>query len=469
MNIRRTKIICTIGPKTEKFEQLQNLAAKGMNVARLNMSHGTHEWHKKIIKHIHSINQKGDYSISILLDTKGTEIRTGDLKHEIELKKGEKFIFTVRKEAEYEDYCTEVSYDGFINDIKVNDLLLIDGGLLNFRVKEIKKPDVICECEDGGIMTSRRHISIAGKSNRGLTITKKDWEDIKFGVEQGVDFIALSFVKDEKAINLLKTYLSKQRSPVDVIAKIESAEALKHIQSIIKSSDGIMIARGDLGSEIPIEEIPLIQENIVESCRKLRKPVIVATHLLESMIVYPTPTRAEVTDITQAVMQKTDAIMLSGETASGKFPFKAITVMNKVAIHIEQRLTEARKVEVEFTNDPKMEISKSATELANNLLSSAILVFTRRGSTAALLSQCRPNSPIYAFTNTTTVRRKLNIYWGINSYHIEFSRDPEKTIQRAISLLKAKGLVKTKDKIIVVSDILVGKEFVETIQIRRIK
>ena len=209
--MRRTKIICTIGPETEKFDQLLKLAENGMNIARLNLSHGTHEWHKKIIKFIRTINNKGIYSISILLDTKGPEVRTGDLKHEIELNKGDLFVFTVRKEIVYEDNCTEVNYDGFIDDVGVDDLILIDGGIITFRVKEKSQTDAICECIEGGILTSRRHINIRGKSSGGPTITKKDWADIKFGIEEGVDYIALSFVKDAKVITMLKRYLRKEK------------------------------------------------------------------------------------------------------------------------------------------------------------------------------------------------------------------------------------------------------------------
>lgn len=467
--MRRTKIICTIGPKTCQHDQIARLAELGMNIARLNMSHGDHEWHRKVIKAIHTINEKGKYSIAILLDTKGTEVRSGDLKKETELKRGDKFIFTIKREAEYPENTTEISSDMFFEDVKVGDRILVDQGMLSFLVKEKTTQDIVCECLDGGILSSRRHLNIKGKTTRGLTITKRDWKDIGFGIKEGVDFIALSFVKDERVITLLRKYLEKKKASIDIIAKVECQAALNHLPEIVKLSDGVMVARGDLGAEIPLEDVPLMQEEIVRLCQKEGKPVIIATHLLESMIVNPTPTRAEVTDITVAVKERADALMLSGETASGKHPLRSLSIMDRVARRIEEKVMEKNKIEAVVSDDWKKEMTMTAAILANNLKASAIIVFTRRGSMAALISHFRPNSPIFAFTNTTTVRRRLNLYWGVCPFRVEFSQDPEKTIQRALNLLKSKEFLKSGGRVIVVSDILVGQEFVETIQLREIK
>ncbi|KKQ23947.1 MAG: Pyruvate kinase [Candidatus Roizmanbacteria bacterium GW2011_GWC2_37_13] len=415
--MRRTKIICTIGPNTQDYKSLLRLAELGMNVVRLNMSHGDHIWHSQVIKAIKSINSKGKYSLSILMDTKGPEVRTGDLKHQLILKKGDIFNFTISRQAKYQQNTVEVNYDGFIDDIKIDDIILIDGGMISFRVKNKTKNDAVCECLDGGTLTSRRHLNIRGKSARLPTITKKDWEDIKFGIKEGFDFIALSFVKNRATIEEVKTYLKKQKAPIDVIAKIESAQSIPYIDEIIESSDGVMVARGDLGAELPIEEVPLIQEEIVSQCLASGKPVIVATHLLESMIENPTPTRAEVTDIFLAVRQKADAIMLSGETAVGLYPYKAVSVMSTVAERIEKRVFEDKEINIAVTSDPKTEVARSASILANNLNSAAILVFTRRGYMGTLVSKCRPNSSIYAFTNMTSVRRRLNYTLPHNSDH----------------------------------------------------
>jgi len=468
--MRKTKIVATIGPKTANYDNLLKLTKLGMNVARLNMSHGDHDWHSKVIRSIRTINEKGTHSVAILLDTKGPEVRSGDIKLPLFLRAGERMTFTIRREPEYESNCVDVSYDGFIEDIHLGDVLLVDGGMLSFRVLEKNQTDVICETLDGGELTSRRHLNVRGKSAQLPSITEKDWNDIKFGIEQGIDFIAPSFVKDANVVRELKSFLQKGNHAINVIAKIESAAAIPHLHEILEASDGAMVARGDLGSELPLEEVPLIQEEMVSYCRKLGKPVIVATHLLESMIIHPTPTRAEITDIAQAVRSKADATMLSGETASGNFPFRAVEVMDAVARRIERKLEEDLKIDMETTPDNSNdEIVRSASIMANNLKSGAILVFTRRGYMASLLAKARPNAPIYAFTNTSHVRRQLNLYWGVMPFRIQFSRDPEKTIQRAIEHLKERNLLTPNQEVIIVSDILVSDELVKTIQIREIK
>jgi len=467
--MRQTKIICTIGPKTASFESLLKLANLGMNVARLNMSHGDLLWHKKIIDWIKTLNRKERYSIAILLDTKGPEIRTGDIKKPKEIKSGQRFIFTTEKKPTYEENMVEVNYDGFVDDVAVGDVILVDGGLLSFLVKEKKEKRIITECLDGGLLTSRRHLNIKGKSSSLPTITKKDWEDINFGIENGVDFIALSFVKDSKSIVNLKNYLKQKQVNIQVIAKIESAQSLSCLEEIIDVADGVMVARGDLGAELPIEQVPLLQEKIINSCLLKRKPVIVATHLLESMIENPTPTRAEVTDIFLALKQKADALMLSGETAVGNYPFKSVSVMDEVIKKLEKEifLNKERKFFPE-TFDAKIEIAKASSFLAMNLNVSAIVVFTRRGYMASLVSSFRPSVSIFAFTNMSSVKRKLNLFWGVTAFRIDFSKDPEKTIKKAIKILIERKYLKENDKIIIVSDILIEEEYVETIQIRKL-
>jgi len=445
------------------------LAEGGMNIARLNISHGNYEWHRKVIKHIRTLNEKCQYSIAVMLDTKGSEVRSGDLKNELSLSKGDEFIFTVRREPEYPENTTEVSYDSFIDDVKVGDIILVDGGMISFKVKEKTAQDMICECRDGGILTSRRHLNIRGKSVKLPSITEGDWKDIEFGIKEGVDFIALSFVKTPGAVKDLKRFLAKKKSPAEVVAKIESAVSIQHLEEIIKASDGVMVARGDLGSELPFEEVPLIQEKIVKLSRFHGKPVIIATHLLESMIIHPTPTRAEVSDIAQAVKERADAIMLSGETATGNYPFKALEVMDKVARRIEKKMEESKKVIVPISDSPEEQITMSAAIIGNNIKADYILVFTRSGFMASLLSRCRPNSPIYAFANTMHVSRKLNLYWGMQSFHIEFFHNPEKTIQHAIAFLKKRKLIKKNHRVVIVSDILASEEFVDTIQVRTIR
>ena len=464
--MRNTKIICTIGPATASFEKLKELSENGMNIARLNMSHGTHEWHRSVIQHIKRLNKKLGGSLAILLDTRGPEVRTGDVNLDLLLKKGDALTLTVRRQAVLEKNTVEVNYDGFVDEVEVGDTVLIDGGMISLKVLRISDKDIFCQCLDDGILTSRRHINIRGKSADLPSITAKDWEDIRFGIENGVDFIALSFIRTAETISELRKTLKCGNECTDILAKIESAAAIPHLDEIIDRADGIMIARGDLGAELPFEEVPLLQEEIIRKCRAAGKPVVVATHMLESMIVNPTPTRAEVTDITHAVLQGADATMLSGETATGKYPLRALAAMDTVTRRIERKLTQDTTVRMAPSENPKHEIARSAAILNNNLHGSAILVFTRRGLMAMLLSRCRPGAPIYAFTNTTHVRRRLEIFWGVHPFLIKLSKDPEVSIKRAIDKLLHRQLLAAGARVIVVSDILVDGKFVETVQVR---
>jgi pyruvate kinase len=464
--MRKTKIVCTIGPATDSYGLLKAMAREGMNIVRLNMSHGDYVWHGRVIEHVKRLNRKEKSGLAILLDTKGPEIRTGDVASGIQLHQGDGFIFTVRRQPVLEPNCVEVSYDGFVDDVAVGDIILVDGGMLSLEVVHKAGLDVHCKSLDDGVLESRRHLNVRGKSADLPSITEKDWQDIRFGVEHGVDFIALSFVRQAESITELQYYLKKYRARVDVIAKIESAEAIPHLDEIIQAADGVMIARGDLGAELPFEEVPHLQEKIVVKCREAGKPVIVATHMLESMIVSPAPTRAEVSDMTQAVLQRADCMMLSGETTTGKYPLKAINVMDVVAKRTEYRQRFKPKIQVERSSNAKYEIARSATILNNNLEAKAILVFTRRGLMAVLVSRCRPISPIYAFTNTSHVRRRLAIHWGVQSFNVKFSKSPEVTIGRAVELLKRQQRLGRGDRVIVVSDILVDGKFIETVQVR---
>lgn len=467
--MRKTKIVCTIGPKTNSYENLVELAKAGMNIARLNMSHGEHKWHSDVIKAVKRINEKGSHSIAIMLDTKGPEVRSGDLKTDLQIESGERFTFTTEHQPEYPEGVVDINYDSFHEDVEVGDVILIDGGMLTFEVQEIIGHDVNCVCIDGGVLSSRRHVNVRGRSANLPSITKKDWNDIKFGVDQGVDYIALSFVKHRDAVDELKKFLKENKHPVDVISKIESAQAMDNIEGIVEASDGIMVARGDLGAELPIEDVPVIQDRLIRMSRDNGKPVIVATQLLESMMINPTPTRAEVSDIAKAVSEKSDCIMLSGETAMGRFANKTVNIMDIVSRRIEKTFLENPKVTMAVSDDPNKEIVRSAAILANNLEAKGILVFTRSGFMASLVAQSRPNSPIYAFTNTSHVRRRMNIMWGVYPVRIDFSKTPEKTINRSFNYLVDSGQLKEGDRVILISDIIVENKFVQTVQIRNVE
>lgn len=478
---RLSKIVCTLGPKTCDVETIEALALKGMDIVRLNMSHGTHEWHEGVIKNVREVNEKGLVNLGILLDTKGPEVRSGDLRAPITVSRGEKFVFTTRrgKAGEFGDDTVDVSYDDFVNDVHVGDTLLVDGGLSSFLCTEVTDTDVITECVDGGTLTSRRHLNVRGKSASLPAITDKDWEDIKFGMAMNVDFYALSFVKHEDDVAELKQYLVDHDVKALVLSKIESADAVKRLRAILEASDGAMVARGDLGAEIPVEDVPLVQEDIVRINRELRRPTIVATHMLESMITYPTPTRAEVTDITEAVRQGADATMLSGETANGSYPFQALEVMHTVAKSVVSQDSVlssndlfspiVRQGDGGKEPDLRINLAYSASALASRLNVRAILVFTRVGTYAGFVAATRARCPIIAFTPDGDLVRRLTLLWGVQPFELEFSDDPEETIAHAISLLVSKNLASTGDLLAITSDILVtNNKRVDSIQIRRV-
>ncbi|XP_021291317.1 pyruvate kinase isozyme A, chloroplastic [Herrania umbratica] len=471
---RRTKLVCTIGPATCGFEQLEALAVGGMNVARINMCHGTREWHQTVIERVRRLNEEKGFAVAIMMDTEGSEIHMGDLGGAASAKAedGEIWTFSVRAFGSPRPERTiNVNYDGFAEDVKVGDELLVDGGMVRFEVIEKIGPDVKCRCTDPGLLLPRANLtfwrdgSLVRERNAMLpTISSKDWLDIDFGIAEGVDFIAISFVKSAEVINHLKSYIAARSrgSDIAVIAKIESIDSLKNLEDIIQASDGAMVARGDLGAQIPLEQVPSAQQKIVQLCRQLNKPVIVASQLLESMIEYPTPTRAEVADVSEAVRQRADALMLSGESAMGQFPDKALAVLRSVSVRIEKWWREEKRHEAmelpdvgtSFADSISEEICNSAAKMANNLEVDALFVYTKTGHMASLLSRCRPDCPIFAFTTTTAVRRRLNLQWGLIPFRLSFSDDMESNLNKTFSLLKARGMIKSGDLVIAVSDML---------------
>ncbi len=467
--MRHTKIIATVGPVSSNLEMLMKLADSGVNIFRLNFSHGTHEGHGKLINLIKRLNKKRKENVAILLDTKGPEIRTGDMKIPITVKRGDKLTLTTDfVDIENPNGKIEVSYDEFINDVEVGDKILMDSGVINLKILEKKDKDVICEVLDGGEISSRRHINLPGKDVSLEAITERDWKDIEFGVDMGVDFIALSFVRQAKGVLELRKFLKKKKSRIKIISKIENLEGTRHLTSIIEASDGAMVARGDLGAEIPFQEVPRVQREMVKIAGELQKTIIVATHMLESMITNPIPTRAEVTDISEAVWQRADCVMLSGETAVGKYPEKAVEAMANIAIETEKECLDSRKYRswVKITT-PRESFCKIAAQMAHDLdYISAIVVITRSGFMGRTMSSFRPKVPIFAFTNEPDTRRRLIISWGVKPFRINFSSTPQTTITRA----KDKFLSYYPDwkgkKFILVSDFLVEDEFVPTLQVR---
>eukprot|EP00899_Mesostigma_viride_P004869 jgi/Mesvir1/14383/Mv09780-RA.1 len=492
---RRTKIICTIGPSSCSTEVLEKMMSNGMNVVRLNMCHNTHEWHADVIDKVHRLNAEKGYAVAIMLDTEGSEVHIGNFPEPIRTQLGDTVTFSVRMPPAQTDdgpkqVFIRVNYDGFINDVQVGDMLMVDGGMVCLEVAEMAGPDVICKCIVPGLLLPRANLVMKreGKTIRGSnsflpTISSKDWLDIDFAIAKKVDFICVSYVKSPDVIKHLKSYVKARcpDNPAAIIAKIESLDAVRSIRTldeIIRVSDGVMVARGDLGAQIPLEEVPSTQAVIVTLARQLNRPVIVASQLLESMIQLPTPTRAEVADVTAVVRQRADALMLCGETAAGKYPERALRVIRVVANRIERSATEEGEDEAEplpitsLVNLPEgdvlpQEICKSAALLANKLKVTAIFCYTRRGYLGALLSRCRPNVPIFAFTESQLVRVKMNLKWGLIPFRMDFNANPEINVTTSFKLMLQHKLVRPGDLVVVVSDIAAAAgQVIESIQVR---
>lgn len=470
LGMRKTKLVCTIGPACCLLEDLENLASSGMNVARLNMCHNTWEWHRDVIRKIKRLNEEKGYCVSVMIDTEGGQIHVVDHGAPFSVKAENEsiWLFTTQKFEGSRPFTVQANYEGFSEGITVGDEVVIDGGMASFEVIEKIGNDLRCKCTDPGLLLPRAKLSfwrdgkLVEKNYELPTISTKDWADIEFGISEGVDFIAMSFVKDANAIKQLKSYLSNKSSKsIGVLAKIESLESLQHLEEIIEASDGIMVARGDLGVEIPLEQIPVVQAKITHVCRQLNRPVIVASQLLESMVEYPTPTRAEVADVSEAVRQYADALMLSGESAIGSYGQKALCVLRMASSRMElwsreenrQSALHQRQLGVSLPDRIAEQICNCAVEMADNLGVDAIFVYTKHGQMASLLSRNRPNSPIFAFTDNHSTRMSMNLQWGVTPLLVELSEDMEANITKTIDLIKMKGVLEEGDTVLVVSDI----------------
>lgn len=466
---RKTKLICTIGPSCCDFETLKALAERGMNVARLNMSHGSHEWHSSVIDTIRRINADLGYSVAIMVDTEGgSEVHLKGLKELVNVKEGQEVVMSIRESATTSEDVLQiqVNFEGFPRDCQSGDILMIDGGMATLCVDMVRGPDVVCHVVDSGIILPRASVTI----RRNGTVVKstdafmpvicaKDWNDIDLAIEKEVDFIAVSFVRTADVLDNLRSYISAKTSrSIQIVAKIEASESLENLESIIASADTIMIARGDLGAQISITQVPKEQKRIVDACRAAGKAVIVASQLLESMHTLPTPTRAEVADISEAVRQGADAVMLSGETAIGRWPLRTLEVLRDVTVHAESRLPSqsAPKAGKQVVHDRESitnSICDAASSLANNLHAKAIFSFTETGATAFALSRMRPTASIFAFTDSTDIRLQCSMWWGIVPFRLDFSTDFETNIRRTLQYCKSQGMCSTGDIIIIVSHI----------------
>ncbi len=464
--LRKTKIISTLGPASDSPEMVRSLIKAGANIFRLNMSHAKHDWVREVTKTIRDAATELGTNTGILLDTQGPAIRTGDLDAKLDLKIGDTLEFTVRGARSEEEYSVDVNYDGLINDINVGDTVLVDNGVIHLKVLEKNDNKIRCEVLTPGALGSRRHINLPGVKVNLPPLTEKDLADIALGVEVGVDFVALSFCREAADIRELRRVLDEHGSKARTIAKIEDQHAITVIDDIITSADAIMVARGDLGVECPMEDLPIIQRRIVKTCLEVGTPVIVATHMLESMIENPLPTRAEVTDVANAVYEQADAIMLSGETATGKYPTKCIEVFDTVARRIE-RTGGANFADATEINDHRLKLVNSAVVLADSFEHSTIVVFTRGGEMADHVSHLRPKrAAIYAFAPATHVVRALSLNWATEAIQMDFEERPEATVAKAEKILLERGLVESGYRLVVISDILAGEDRYDSIHIR---
>ena len=467
MKPKRTKIICTIGPATEKLNDLKRLHIAGMNVARINMTHSDHKSAKNIIKRIHKLNSSLENPIGILLDTQGPEIRTGDTSEIIDLSPGEEVSFTVRDGLDVESTSIHVNYEELIDSVKVGGTITVDNGLMNFKVLKKSNNKIECKVLDGGKLKGKRHVNLPGIRINLPSITEKDKKDILFGLRQKIDFIALSFVRDEKDIQDLENFLGAKRKKVKIIAKIEDQEGLKNIDSIAKVSDGVMVARGDLGIETDLANLPNIQRKIMHTCAKLGKRSIVATHLLESMIENSSPTRAEVTDIANAIYEDADAVMLSGETSVGKYPIECVNFISRIASQTEKYPTLGYEKDLILNTDWE-HLGVAVKQIAKQINASGIISITRSGYTTEVISNSKPgNIPIYSFTNSSNTHRQLSLYGSVQNFKSSISENHEKNISKILKMLKKRLKSKDNLKFVVISGAL-SEVSSDAIEIRNI-
>ncbi len=456
--MKKTKIVCTMGPNTNDKEILRALMLNGMDVARFNFSHGTHEEQKQRMDMVKQLREEEHCNVAILLDTKGPEIRTGLLKDgkKVMLEAGNDIILTT-EQVEGDVQKISISYEGLVDDVEKDQVILIDDGLVELRVKGKSGNNILCTIVNGGELGERKGVNVPNVSVKLPAITEKDKEDIKFGVEQEIDFIAASFVRNAECILEIKAYLRMLGAPyIPVIAKIENAEGIRNIEEILRAADGIMVARGDLGVEIPAEELPYLQKKMIQQCNKHFKVVITATQMLDSMIRNPRPTRAEVTDVANAVYDGTDAVMLSGETAAGKYPVEALKMMVHIVENAEEHLnysTMAERVGEHLKSSVSSAIGYSSILAADNLDAKCIITPSVTGATARVVSNLRPRQLIVGVTPNIRAYRRMAIYWGVTPLKsLDFASTKEIS-DSAIELARIKGYVETGDIVVLTAGI----------------
>ncbi len=457
----RTKIVCTIGPSSESEEVLEQLVNEGMSVARLNFSHGSIPEHKIKIDRIKKVREKLQRPVAIMFDTKGPEIRLGNLKDDMEpyLNVDDEYILTT-EDITGDEKIASITYKELPKDIKKGDSILIDDGLIELKVESVTGDEIHTKVVNGGFIKSKKGVNVPNVKLRLPSLTEKDVADLKFGVKEDIDFVAASFVRTkEDVLNIRSVLESEGMYNIQIISKIENKEGLENIDDIIEVSDGIMVARGDLGVEIPTEEVPIIQKEIIKKCNLKGKPVITATQMLDSMIRNPRPTRAEANDVANAVLDGSDAIMLSGETASGAYPVEAVKTMAKIARAMEESIDYDELLrEKILMNDRNItnSIGKSTCQIAADINADAIITATTSGGTSRAIAKFRPKNQIIAVTTDEKVRRQLSLTWGVEALLSEKIFSTDEVIANAVEISKAHGYVKSSDTVVLTAGVPVG-------------
>ena len=457
--MKKTKIVCTMGPNTDNREIMKELALNGMDVARFNFSHGDHAEHRHRLEILESVREELGIPIASLLDTKGPEIRTGKLKDgkKVTLKEGDLYTLTT-EEIVGDETRGYINYAGLAEDVKPGDRILIDDGLIELHVREVNGTDIVCRIENGGELGEKKGVNVPNVKIKLPALTDKDKEDIVFGVKQGFDFIAASFVRTADCIREIKGILEAHGSSMKVIAKIENAEGIENLDAIIEASDGIMVARGDMGVEIPAEKVPYIQKMIIRKCNEQCKSVITATQMLDSMIRNPRPTRAEVTDVANAVYDGTDAVMLSGETAMGKYPVDALKMMVSIALETEMHLDYAgyrqRKVTEQNMKNVSNAVCFASVSTAHDLDADVIIAPSITGFTTQMLSKWRPGARIIGMSPSMATVRQMQLQWGVVPVWSRRAESTDELIENSVEELKNRGLVEEGELAVITAGVV---------------
>ena len=458
--MRRTKIVCTLGPSTDKEEVLRNLMKNGMNVARMNFSHGTHEEQKARLDMIKKLREELNLPVAALLDTKGPEIRIGDVEGgKLELKPDQEFTLTTEEMLGTEKKVT-ITYKELYKDVEPGDSILIDDGLIGMEVVRIDESDIVCRVKNGGFISNHKGVNVPGVELNMPFVSPKDLADIVFAVEQDYDFIAASFTRTAEDIMEIRKILQEHGGEkIHIIAKLENKQGVKNCEDILRVADGIMIARGDMGVEIPLEEVPVIQKELIRKAMHMGKPVITATQMLDSMMKNPRPTRAETSDVANAIYQGTSAIMLSGETAAGAYPIEAVQTMAKIAERTEQDIDYSREFKprkLAEAPDVTSAISHATCTTAADLKAAAIVAVSKSGRTVSRIAKYLPVCPIIGCTTDERVYRQLNLLWGVTPVVMEEANTADELFDRAVELAEQKGLIARGELVVIAAGVPVG-------------